>query len=180
MIGDITGDHTAFFRLQRQRLAALGIDIAGFGVSHLALRTASYDDYLAVRGALEAYSTANVENVWNGRPISKLLLAEPLPLDDGFATRLIELLPPPHRAQYRMGLEHLGLVVGDTVDEFADRHRGVLTGQQHQSEICEPYFVTFEDHTNVKFYRHSLHDVVVAEGRRFDGFRHADGWQPQG
>jgi len=32
------------------------------------------------------HATANLENVWNGRPISKILLAEPIEVLDEFLT----------------------------------------------------------------------------------------------
>jgi predicted metalloenzyme YecM len=176
-IDDLLGDYGHFFAQQKNRLTDLGISIEGYSISHLAYRTQSYDEYLAVRDALEALCRANVENVWNGRPISKMLLAEPLTLGDGATTELLELLPPPHRSTYQMGFEHLGVVVGETVDDFALQHRKVLTGQQYQNEVCEPYFVTFEDHTSVKFYHYSLHDVIVKDGHRFDGFHHASDWK---
>jgi hypothetical protein len=79
-----------------------------------------------------------------------------------------------------MGLEHLGVVVGDEVDAFSRQHRAALTGQQFQSAENEPYYVLFEDFTHVKFYRRSLHDVVVLQhGAAFDGFVHVDDWVPQ-
>jgi hypothetical protein len=98
---------------------------------------------------------------------------------DGKAVPLIELIPPVHQRVYRMGLEHLGVVVGDGVDDFSRTHRAALTGQQFQSEVVEPYYVLFEDFTHVKFYRHSLRDACELEGARFDGLQHVDGWVPQ-
>ena len=62
-----------------------------------------------------------------------------------------------------MGLEHLGVVVGDEIDEFSRVHRAVLTGQQFQSPDVEPVYVLFEDFTHVKFYRRSFFDVVEDE-----------------
>ena len=91
---------------------------------------------------------------------------------DGAFVPMIELIPPVHQRVYRMGLEHLGVVVGDGVDEFSRVHRAVLTGQQFQSSSNEPYYVLFEDFTHVKFYRRSLRDVCELEGMRFDGYRH--------
>jgi len=169
----LIGDYAGFFDARRQRLERLGIDVSGFDVSHFAFRTRNFDDYLEKRDAIEKYCRANVENVWNGRPISKLLLAEPLQFADDFTCELIELIPPPHREQFSMGLEHVGIVIGDTVDEFANQHRATLSGQQYQSDVCEPYFIKFDDNTTVKFYRYSLLDVCVREGQRFDGFHHA-------
>ena len=168
----LIGDYAAFYDTQLKRLDAAGINARSFALSHLAFRTRTFDEYLERRAAIERYCRANVENVWNGRPISKLLLAEPLEVADGVGCELIELIPPVHRERYRMGLEHVGIVVGDGVDDFARAHRDALNGQQHQSDVCEPYFIKFDDDTAVKFYRYSLLDVCVREGQRFDGFHH--------
>ena len=114
-----------------------------------------------------------IARVWNGRAISKLLLREPIFVQPGLPVSLIELIPPPHQNVYQMGLEHVGIVVTDDFEAFAAAHAAAFTGRQYQSEICQPWYIAFEDHTNVKFYDLSLHDVVVAEGRPFDGFHHA-------
>jgi predicted metalloenzyme YecM len=75
--------------------------------------------YVHQRTLLERHARANRENVWNGRPISLIVLAEPLEVLDGTPVSLIELIPPVHQRVYRMGLEHLGVVVGEDVDEFS-------------------------------------------------------------
>jgi hypothetical protein len=82
-----------------------------------------------------------------------------------------------------MGLEHVGVVVGEEVDDFSREHRAVLTGQQFQSADVEPYFVLFEDFTHVKFYRCSLYDGAILQGARFDGSATSktgcrSGWSP--
>ena len=177
-IADIIGDYRAFATTQRDRLIARGIDIAPYALSHLAVRVPDWDLYVHQRTLLERHATANVEDVWNGRPISKIVLAEPLVVLDGMRVSLIELIPPVHQRVYRMGLEHLGIVVGEDVDAFSREHRAALTGQQFQSADCEHY-VLFEDFTHVKFYRRSLYDVCVLEGATFDGFVHVDDWVPQ-
>jgi predicted metalloenzyme YecM len=170
---DILGDYVAFYALQKRRLGALGIDIHGLALSHLAFRTDSWDEYLLVRERLEAQAHANVENQWNGRPISKIVLREPLEVEPGLSVKLIELIPPPHQATYKMGLEHVGIVIGDGLERFALSHQDAMTGRQFQTEECRPFYISFDDHTNVKFYVESLMDVCIAEGRRFDGFHHA-------
>jgi len=178
-VGDIIGDYRGFVAQQHARLLARGIDIRPYTLSHLAVRVAEWDQYVHVRTLLERHATANSENVWNGRPISKILLATPLEVLDGMAVSLIELFPPVHQRVYKMGLEHLGVVIGDEVDAFSREHRAALTGQQFQSADLEPYYVLFEDFTHVKFYRRSLHDACVLEGATFDGFVHVDDWVPQ-
>jgi len=110
-IADIIGDYNAFAAQQRDRLLARGIDIAPYALSHLAFRVPEWDQYVHVRTLLERHAVANRENVWNGRPISLIVPAEPLEVLDGKAVPLIELIPPVHQRVYKMGLEHLGVVV---------------------------------------------------------------------
>ena len=176
----VIGYYRAFFSLQLYRLKEIGIDISGCELSHLAYRTETYEEYLQTREKIEAHCTSNIEKVWNGRPISIMQLKEPLDLGSGFEVRVIELIPPVHRRVYKMGLEHVGVVIGDSVDEFSHKHRAELTGQQFQSELCQPYYVTFfDDFTMVKFYRIPLLEVCERErGSRYEGFVHVDNWSP--
>jgi len=179
-VGDIIGDYRAFAAMQHKRLLARGIDIGPYTLSHLAVRVPEWDQYVHLRTLLERHATANDESVWNGRPISKIVLATPLEVLDGKIVSLIELIPPVHQRVYRMGLEHLGVVVGEDVDAFSRDHRAALTGQQFQSADVEPYYVLFEDFTHVKFYRWSLYDACLREeGVTFVGFVHVDDWVPQ-
>jgi predicted metalloenzyme YecM len=179
-VGDIIGDYRGFVAQQHERLLARGIDIRPYTLSHLAFRVPEWDQYVHVRTLLERHATANLENVWNGRPMSMILLATPLEVLVGMAMPLIELIPPVHQRVYKMGLEHLGVVIGDQVDAFSREHRTTLTGQQFQNEHNEPYYILFEDFTHVKFHRRSLHDVVVLQhGATFEGFHHVDDWVPQ-
>jgi predicted metalloenzyme YecM len=182
-IEDIIGDFRAFAAQQRDRLATLGIDITPYELSHLAYRVPEWDEYVRVRGLIEQrHAVANHENVWNGRPISLIVLAEPLEIFDGKVVSLIELIPPVHQRVYKMGLEHLGVVMGDSFDAFVEAHKPVLTGQQFQgpNSTPDPVYVLFEDFTHVKFYRLSLRASVEASAGPFDdGFHHVDDWVPQ-
>lgn len=179
---DIIGDYRAFAAQQRDRLAARGIDISRCELSHLAYRVAEWEEYVRVRGLVERHAVANSENVWNGRPISLIVLAEPLEVLDGKVVSLIELIAPVHQRVYKMGLEHLGVVVGDTFDAFVETHKPVLTGQQFQgpNSTPDPVYILFEDFTHVKFYRLSLRASVELQSGPFEGgFHHVDDWVPQ-
>jgi hypothetical protein len=49
------------------------------------------------------------------KPVQRAVAMEPfMELSD-----LIELIPPVHQRVYRMGLEHLGVVVGEEIDDFS-------------------------------------------------------------
>ena len=177
-IADLIGDYRGFAQRQRDRLVVRGIDISGYEMSHLAVRVPEWDQYLHLRTLLEGHARANRENVWNGRPISLILLTEPLEVLDGQLIPMIELIPPVHQRVYKMGIEHFGVVVGD-VDTFSREHRAVLTGQQFQSFSNEPVYILFEDFTHVKFHQRTLQEAVELEGAVFDGFQHIDDWVPQ-
>lgn len=181
-IGDIIGDYRGFAAQQRDRLLDRGIDITPYPLSHLAFRVPEWDQYVEVRTRLERHAVINSENVWNGRPISLIVPAEHLEVLDGKRVPLIELIPPVHQRVYKMGLEHLGVVVGDAFDTFVDEHKPVLTGQQFQGPAStpDPVYVLMEDFTHVKFYRLSLRESVELGAGPFpDGFRHVDDWVPQ-
>jgi predicted metalloenzyme YecM len=183
-VEDILGDYRGFAAQQRDRLLARGIDVAPYTLSHLAFRVPEWDQYVHVRTMLERHAIANRENVWNSRPISLIVPAEPLEVLDGKTVPLIELIPPVHQRVYKMGLEHLGVVVGEgAFDAFVETHKPVLTGQQFQgpNSTPDPVYILFEDFTHVKFYRLSLRaSVELSEGQPFkDGFHHVDGWVPQ-
>ncbi|UCG41422.1 MAG: VOC family protein, partial [Acidimicrobiia bacterium] len=168
-----------FAALQRDRLMARGIDITPYPLSHLAVRVAESDLYVHTRTLLERHARANSENFWNGRPISLIVLNEPLEVLEGKPVANIELIPPVHQRRYRMGLEHLGVVIGEGFEEFSQTHRDVLTGQQFQNAKVDPVYVLMEDFSHVKFYRRSFFDIVEEEQGGFDGFTHVEGWVPQ-
>lgn len=73
---DIIGDYQAFFSLQLGRLNDIQIDISGCEISHLAFRTKTDQEYLRIREKIERHCTSNIENVWNGRPMSIMQLAD--------------------------------------------------------------------------------------------------------
>ena len=182
-IEDIIGDYRAFAAMQRDRLAARGIDITPHELSHLAYRVPEWDQYVHVHSLLERHAVANRENVRNGRPISLIVPTQPLEVLDGKVVPLIELIPPVHQRVYKMGLEHLGVVVGDAFDAFVEAHKPVLTGQQFEgpNSTPDPVYILFEDFTHVKFYRLSLRaSVDLYEGRFEDGFHHVEIGLPSG
>src|SRR4029079_5112933 len=111
-VEDIIGDYKAFAAQQRDRLLARGIDITPFTLSHICYRVAEWDEYVRVRGLLERHAVANRERVWNGRAMPLIVFDQLQGLDSQAAQR-IELIPPVHQRVYKMGCEHLGVVVGE-------------------------------------------------------------------
>ena len=100
-IAEIIGDYRAFAAQQRDRLLTRGIGTAPYELSHLAYRVPDWDQYVRVRTQLERHAVANRENVWNGRPISLIVLAKPLEVLDGKAVPVdrADSSRPPARLQ---------------------------------------------------------------------------------
>ena len=178
-IADILGDYRAFFAGQKERLRARGIDISPYPLSHLAYRVHEWDRYLQVRDQLERHAVANVENIWNGRPISKILLREPLRGGTAGHRRPDRVDPaaPPARlqdgARARRGRGR----------RWGRRVRPDPSGGPHRPAVpvedFEPYYILFEDFTHVKFYPYSLRTASERQGHAsFDGFVHVDDWVP--
>lgn len=178
-VEDILGDYRAFAGMQRDRLLARGIDVSPYGLSHLCFRVPEWDQYVHVRTLLERHARGNRESWWNGHPVSVIMLTEPLELLAGKWCDRIELIAPVHQRVYKMGLEHIGFVVGDGFEEFIRTHRPVLTGQQFQSAKVDPVYILMEDWTHVKFYRRSFVDVIEDEEGPITGFTHLEGYVPQ-
>lgn len=161
------GDYAAWFEDALRQMTEAGMSIKSKPLSHIGLRTATNEAYRDFRDQLLPLCSGCVENVHNGRPIAKLLLRKPLQLSYGFKVSLIELMPPKPDKDYPTGIEHIGVVIGDGLDAFAEQHKDVLTGQQDQGPFCQPYFITFADGKRVKFYTVGLKEVVELEGGVF-------------
>ena len=108
--------------MQRDRLVARGIDISPYAFSHLAVRVADWDLYVHQRTLPRAPCEGKPRERLERATDLLIVLAEPLDVLDGTPVSRIELIPPVHQRVYRMGLEHLGVVVGEEIDEFSRLH----------------------------------------------------------
>jgi hypothetical protein len=85
------------------------------------------------------------------------------------------------RRLLNIGIDIDGLTIShlafrtETFAGSAATYAQLFTGQQDQGPLFQPYFVTYANNTDVKVLQHSLHDVCVLEGIRFDGFYHVIG-----
>jgi len=109
-VNRVLGNCSEFYEEQTRRLLDLGVDPRAVRSVMWPIGPRRCLSYLDIRRQLEPWCSANVENVWGGRPISKLLLQTPLDLAPNSFTRLVELIPPPHpdvyQRVYKLGLEH--------------------------------------------------------------------------
>jgi predicted metalloenzyme YecM len=163
----IVGDYKKSFKSILTQLNEVGIDIKGYPLSHIGMRTETVAEYEAFREQLKPLSHGWVENIHNGRPIGKFDLRKPLLLESCFEVSLIELMPPKPDKFYPTGIEHWGVVIGKELKKFAETYADILSGQQDQGPYCQPFFIKFPDEKRMKFYDIGLKDVVEKEGGIF-------------
>lgn len=167
-IKGLIGDYEAFFADLLGRLKEVGVTIEGMPLTHLLYRTSTTSEYEELRDALKKVCREYVETSFNGRAVSILILKEPLALVDGFEVSMIELPAPRPAHMYPSGLESIGVFVGNDLEPFKKEYEKILTGIKDHGEICKPAFITFENEKTVKFYDHTLKEIVLWEGWRFE------------
>jgi predicted metalloenzyme YecM len=166
-IEQVIGDYGAFASDLMARLAAVSIDIKGLPLSHITYRVATLGEYAEMRDELKGFCREFVETQFNGRAISILLLKTDLILAEGCLVSTIELPAPRSVHVYPVGLEHIGIIIGKTLPQFKIQHQNVLTGEKDHGALCRPAFITFNNGKTVKFYDHSLKEIMLSEGWKF-------------
>jgi len=164
----LIGDYELFFSDLLYRMKSRGIQISGMPMSHLLYRTATLFEYEQLRNELKTCCSEFVETQFNGRAVSILILKHPLLLEDGFTVSMIELPAPRLVHMYPSGLESIGVVVGDLLPEFINKHKSVLTGVKDHGEHCQPAFITFDNDKTSKFYDISLREIVIRQGWKIE------------
>ncbi len=165
-IEQIIGDYEVFFADIFSQLNKLHINIKGVPVSHICYRVKSIEEYERVREQLKKLSVEYVETQFNGRPVSLLVLTNPLFVSGDRKISLVELPSPRKAHEYDSGLEHVGIVVGEKLSEFKEKYKNVFTGEKDRGWFSLP-FVTFSNGKTVKFYEKPLKEIVELEGNKF-------------
>lgn len=163
-IEHLIGDYKAFFADLNRRAKAIGIDMHGLPMSHLLYRVIEKSEYEKLCDQLKVFCKEFVETQFNGRAVSVLVLEKPLMLEDGFTVSVIELPAPRAVHMYPSGLESIGVVLGKELFDFITRHKHVLTGIKDHGQYCQPAFLTFNNEKTIKFYDHSLTEIVALQG----------------
>jgi predicted metalloenzyme YecM len=166
-IEQVIGDYGAFYSDLIARLAAVSIDIKELPLSHITYRVATLSEYTKMRDELKGFCQEYGETQFNGRAVSILLLKTALILAEGCMVSTIELPAPRAVHMYPVGLEHIGIIIGKKLPQFKIQHQNVLTGEKDHGAFCQPAFITFNNGKTVKFYDHSLKEIVLLEGWKF-------------
>jgi predicted metalloenzyme YecM len=166
-IQEVIGDYTAFFARILENLSDISINITGCSISHLGYKTSTQNDCINIRKQLLIFSSAIYEGEHNGRIIPIFRLKDSIFLQHGFTVQTIELMPPKPNKSYPNGLEHVGIVIGETLEQFAKINQKFIIEKQDHGPFCRPYCIRFPDGSRVKFYKHSLEKVVKLEGNKF-------------
>ncbi len=167
-VTSILGDYKRFFSDLLSRAKALGIGIQGMRVGHLIYRTMTMEDYTKTRDALLALCKESVEKEFNARPISILVLREPLMFEEGFECSIIELTAPKASTLCPSGLDGVGMVAEKQLKVFLASYRHLLTGIKGEGTASQQALITFDNGKTVKFYDCSLKDIVMSQGWIFE------------
>ena len=173
-IEQVIGNYQEFFSDLLSRLKNSGINITGMSMSHLLYRVTTIPEYLQLRDKLITFCSRFVETQFNGRAVSILILKEPLELTDGFTVPMIELPAPRPSHMYPSGLESIGVILGEELNEFNVKHHKILSGIKEHGEHCQPSFITFDNNKTAKFYYISLEETVIRQGWTIENVAHAD------
>ncbi len=166
-IKQLIGNYQEFFLDINSRLENIPINIEGMQLSHLNYRTTTNEEYENLRDKLKTFCKEFVETQFNGRAISILVLRRPLILSNDYSVEVIELPAPRLEHMYPSGLEHLGILIGETLPEFKERYARILTGEKDRRPYCFPAYITFENGKTAKFYERTLKEVVNMQGWTF-------------
>lgn len=160
----LIGNYQEFFADLSARLKTVGISLTGLPISHLLYRVATLPEYTQLRDQLLPLCSEFVETQFNDRAISILILKEPLIIGDGFSVSTLELPAPRPAQRYPNGLESVGIIIGDNLNEFNQHYKHILTGIKEHGEHNKPSFITFENKKTVKFHAMSLKEMVLGQG----------------
>ena len=164
----IIGDYNNFFSDLLHRTEKRGIDIEGMPIVQLLYRTATLPEYESIRERLKPFCKEFVETLFNGRAVAILILKAPLELEKGFSVSVIELPAPRSVHMYPSGLESVGIFVDSQLPEFKHRYKEKLTGVKEHGKHCQPAFITFDNEKTIKFYDHTLEEIILLQGWRLE------------
>lgn len=112
------------------------------------------------------------------RPISRPVLAESVPTENGRHVPVVELIPPLHKAGVSHGAGARRVRRAGAFGEFVDPTHRPYDRAQFRSSVCAPVYCWFPYYTHVKVRQRSLREACELEGATCDRFTHAE-WLPE-
>lgn len=164
ILRDIIGDYDTFLDCVLKELTEAGFDLHDFvQVDHICYRVASQEAYRAKRQQLHDVGTLIGDSMINGRPISTFRLTHPL-YRQGWRIDTIELPAPKNNgAPYTEGLEHIGAVLYDDLQDFLKKYPGKPFSLHNANAAINPEITYALPTYRVKFHRLNLPTVVYLE-----------------
>ena len=163
---EILGNYEKFLKDSLKETENIGISTVGYEIDHVCFRVSSTREYDLYKRKLLKISSAFLENIVHGRPISKFILKTPLE-EEGYSVSLVELPSPKENRQYKTGLEHIEVVVGNDFESFLNRYKNLFSGEENVTTLNHTVFVTLKGGRTIKFHRFPLTKVVRSEGYNF-------------
>ncbi len=151
-------DYQKFLDLVFTNLSSVKIDITGFFIDHIAMRTHSIADY---QKYLTEYSVGNKligVNIVRDRPIAIIKFNNPL-IFKSYTIPFFELMAPAGDFAHPNGLEHVEIIVPD-LDELHKKYPQVEFDLKSRDRKINPELILrFPNHANVKFHIRSIDEA---------------------
>jgi len=135
------------------------IELENYELDHICWRSTSDDDYRLLESYLLGYGKLYHKNIHNGRPISLILLNDPVVYENRII-ELIELPSPKMGTPYETGFEHAEFVIDTPIDEFVIKHQDLPWDTRNIGRPINPDVKLPVGKSKVKFHTSTLAHVV--------------------
>lgn len=135
------------------------IDTEGLLLDHVCWRSASHEDFEQMESDLLSIGSLFHKNIHNGRPISLIMLNEPI-LFRGREISLVELPAPKEGKPYPNGFEHAELVFSQGLDTLIVKYSTLPWNTKNIGKEINPDIKLTHKGLSVKFHPYSLVHVV--------------------
>ena len=153
----IIGNYETFLKSELDALNAVGIDIHGRFIDHIAFRCISSDDYIATQAALIPWAEKRIERSFNKRDVSIYKFYDPLQYEQ-YVIPYLELISYREGDTFARGLEHIEVVIDaplSLLTQYPALDWRVAEGRLIHIEV----FLQFEKYA-VKFHNLPLEEAV--------------------
>lgn len=163
LLADLVQQCHTVTRKVHAHLAAFGIeDDELLQLDHFGVRTESRAQYAATVEVPRPFARWVHESDVNGRPISVLLLDEPIRTGT-WVTPFLEIIAPKPGKEYTFGVEHAEFVTALPLDDVIEQHPEIDFDRSGMAKSINPELSVLGDQVSFRLHQVSLGVVVALE-----------------
>jgi predicted metalloenzyme YecM len=163
---EIIGDYDTKIAKINDVFAEIGVERSELTqLDHLCYRTETLEEYVRVLEDFKDLGRNLGEVMVEGRPISVIVLHEPIE-SEGWLVDYLEVAAPKATSPYPSGLEHAEFVTRGLLTDFQQRHADLPFITNAMSRVLNPELKYREKGISVKFHQLSLGAAITIEARQ--------------